>query len=275
MDPSPSPIDNARLGPSKPSFQSQETEDPALSLDEPVCAKQPKPSFQSQETQDPSKEADIQASPSFESQETLDATFPPEVPVEQEAETLALLPVGEQSRVDVTNDDEKLPKEKKDAGFYNPYAAPWQSNLASRRFDRELEVATVQANQARNGPVRTAGPDPQQWYTATSRAAKKPAEKSDIWNDSEPQGPYHEVVRGKARKDLPTHDCPECTAFYNTLIVDSQSMDIRQYCRHRSRYGPPPETPEDFWELDFADELKERRKADAEAALAAAKRKLG
>ncbi|GKY96730.1 hypothetical protein MPSEU_000632500 [Mayamaea pseudoterrestris] len=207
------------------------------------------PSFDSQETEDPTMFSQSQSSIRPKKKEASD---PPQSAQSPSAKA--------------RSDAITVPREATKPST-NPYAKPWQSNLQSRQFDRELITATADANHARTGPAKTVGPAPG-WHTAHRRvAARREKDSTDIWNDSESQEPYHEVVRGKARKDLPTHDCPECTAFYNSLITtESQPMDIRQFCRHRSRFGPPPETPEGFWELDFIDELRAKQANEAKRA---------
>jgi hypothetical protein len=54
----------------------------------------------------------------------------------------------------------------------------------------------------------------------------------------------------------------------------SQTNEPLQYSRHRASFTPP-ETPADFWELDFIDEKRQREKEEAEQASASMERNKG
>ena len=70
---------------------------------------------------------------------------------------------------------------------------------------------------------------------------------------------YQEVVRGKAREELPGHDCPQCQEFWKAVgkdvdILAKSGIKISDLCkehsRHRARFKPP-ETPESYWNLSM------------------------
>eukprot|EP00980_Cylindrotheca_fusiformis_P013645 scaffold3513_cov102-Cylindrotheca_fusiformis.AAC.6 len=75
---------------------------------------------------------------------------------------------------------------------------------------------------------------------------------------------YEQVVRKKDDRDqLQRHDCPDCGQFLRAVMEGRGAEVFEQHAllcdsRHRTRYTPP-ETPEDFWELSFMDEIKARR----------------
>ena len=78
---------------------------------------------------------------------------------------------------------------------------------------------------------------------------------------------YQEVVRGKkAREKLHGYNCECCSGFYDALCAGkgSEHFDreklIQQNSRHRAR-DSPPQTPVDFWEMSFVDEIREREEA--------------
>lgn len=76
----------------------------------------------------------------------------------------------------------------------------------------------------------------------------------------EPGYAYQETVRCKEfRAGLPCQDCYQCQRFYKVLQDTGHDIVVEDAGRHRNRFAPS-ETPEDFWELDFIDELKEQRK---------------
>jgi len=73
---------------------------------------------------------------------------------------------------------------------------------------------------------------------------------------------FKDVVRGEKRRELPGHECEECQKFYSALcdgnsIFDKSDM-LKACSRHRSRFTPDM-TPDDFWEMSFVDEIKERK----------------
>jgi hypothetical protein len=110
-------------------------------------------------------------------------------------------------------------------------------------------------------------------------AAATTTNRSDaLWEESnsQPNYAYKETVRCKTeRQGLPCHDCSDCRKFYEALRkgghefsqpmggVDcngsSNNNPYLQHSRHRARFTPP-ETPVDFWELDFIDEKLQAEK---------------
>ncbi len=80
---------------------------------------------------------------------------------------------------------------------------------------------------------------------------------------------YQEVVRGKkAREALNGYFCEQCNEFADA-VCDHPGGDVfdrkmfTTCSRHRARYSPP-QTPVDFWELDFIDERKAKSAAEKE-----------
>jgi hypothetical protein len=77
--------------------------------------------------------------------------------------------------------------------------------------------------------------------------------------DNEADFKYIEVVRKKSEREaLNGYDCPDCVAFVNAVMSGNGANvfnrdDFLRCSRHRSRHTPP-QTPEDYWELSFADE---------------------
>ena len=103
----------------------------------------------------------------------------------------------------------------------------------------------------------------------------------------EPTYAYQETVRCKAtREGLPCYDCNSCRSFFRVLqktgheltysqqnqlageIPDSKlpmaengnNSVYQKFSRHRALH-PPEDTPADFWELDFIDEIPGRKNA--------------
>jgi len=65
---------------------------------------------------------------------------------------------------------------------------------------------------------------------------------------------YVEVVRKKAdREKLKGFSCAECEKFYkDENLTDSKKKEILNRCsRHRYQDTPPPNTPDEFWEVGF------------------------
>jgi hypothetical protein len=138
----------------------------------------------------------------------------------------------------------------------------WMSNEPARAFMRPDPNRRASAPAPSNSTWQSAQPKQQRCSLPPPPVAARPVNYDALWDDSQSQQPtyaYQERVRSKAeRQRLPTYDCPECRAFYANLN-DSQ-IDPSEYCRHRARH-PPPETPPDFWEVDFIDEVRAREAA--------------
>jgi hypothetical protein len=136
----------------------------------------------------------------------------------------------------------------------NKPSAPWMSNVPNKTFMDDLEKASA----TRRKPAEAQG-----WVSSKVLRPAQKAQSTDIWDDSQDANPsykYQEVVRCKAkRQGLPCHDCPDCQAFYACLRRSghefSQDFGEMEHSRHRARFTPP-ETPADFWEIDFIDEKR-------------------
>ena len=76
-----------------------------------------------------------------------------------------------------------------------------------------------------------------------------------------PSYKYCEVVRKKdERRALPGRVCPECNGFFDAVCDNDvfNKDDFVGLCsRHRSRHTPP-QTPDNFWDLSFIDEKREK-----------------
>ena len=87
-------------------------------------------------------------------------------------------------------------------------------------------------------------------------------DSSDDGSDARDEGSlgykYEEVVRGKdARAALNGYTCPDCGEFFDAMMEGEGANVYKRsefLCcsRHRGRHTPP-QTPQDFWELSFAD----------------------
>ena len=138
----------------------------------------------------------------------------------------------------------------------------WTNTTNSKSFLNHLMRTSGRTN---GDKKRISAP----WVSAsrpTKTANKTSPSLRNIWDDSQDLNPgyqYQEVVRCKAkRQGLPCHDCPDCRAFYDFLHRSghdfSQDVGLMEYSRHRAQFTPP-ETPADFWEIDFTDEKKETK----------------
>ena len=76
-----------------------------------------------------------------------------------------------------------------------------------------------------------------------------------------PSYKYCEVVRKKdERRALPGRVCPECNGFFDTVCnndVFDKNQLVGDISRHRCRHTPP-QTPDNFWDLSFIDEKREK-----------------
>jgi hypothetical protein len=74
---------------------------------------------------------------------------------------------------------------------------------------------------------------------------------------------YEQVIRNQSdRATMQRHDCPDCGQFLDAVLEgDGEKYwsrhDLMCTSRHRTRYTPP-ETPDNFWELSFTDEVRKR-----------------
>eukprot|EP01103_Thecamoeba_quadrilineata_P010680 TRINITY_DN2370_c0_g1_i1.p1 TRINITY_DN2370_c0_g1~~TRINITY_DN2370_c0_g1_i1.p1 ORF type:complete len:336 (+),score=83.05 TRINITY_DN2370_c0_g1_i1:484-1491(+) len=68
---------------------------------------------------------------------------------------------------------------------------------------------------------------------------------------------YYDVVRKKEeRANLPSHECDQCKQFYDAVggNIDRKRM-VDNCSRHKAMFNAP-DTPTDYWELDFPDSPK-------------------
>jgi DNA repair protein endonuclease SAE2/CtIP C-terminus len=142
----------------------------------------------------------------------------------------------------------------------------WVSNQPARAFMKEMDEGVANSSVTANTNIST-------WVSAKRHTNRNPHKKKqvDIWDDEsqQPEYKYHEVVRCKDKRNaLPCYDCPDCREFYEYLRKTGHEFEKFDapidYSRHRSRFTPP-ETPDDFWEIDFIDEKRAADKAATEA----------
>lgn len=80
-------------------------------------------------------------------------------------------------------------------------------------------------------------------------------------DEKEPSYRYNQVTRNKSeRRSMPGRVCPDCKQFFTVVLGKDEDPKkfIHDCSRHRSRYSPEL-TPEGFWELSFADSIKNRQ----------------
>jgi hypothetical protein len=170
--------------------------------------------------------------------------------------------------------------------------ATWISNAPARDFLQSMDEATASAMSAPPKSKEGVGSTGTNWTKSRRRshpiaaAAVTTTHRSDaLWEEesnSQPNYAYKETVRCKAdRQGLPCHDCSDCRKFYEALRKgghefseptgygpyggpegkessksnnnNNNNNSYLQNSRHRARFTPP-ETPVDFWEIDFIDE---------------------
>lgn len=151
--------------------------------------------------------------------------------------------------------------------------ATWTSNAPARNFLQSMDQATIhQGTASAMAAPPKQGSGTTTWTKSRRQSRSNPiattsttTSRSDaLWEEdsnSQPNYAYKETVRCKTvRQGLPCHDCNDCRLFYDALRKSghefSQSEPPNQYLqhsRHRARFTPP-ETPVDFWEIDFIDE---------------------
>ena len=71
---------------------------------------------------------------------------------------------------------------------------------------------------------------------------------------------YQQVIRKKdIRRGLPGHDCEHCRDFINAICCDENDKTkfLNTCSKHKAEFSPD-HTPDGFWELSFADSLRNR-----------------
>ena len=163
----------------------------------------------------------------------------------------------------------------------------WTSNVAARAFVRDTTNPPVK-NKPRTGsevkpdavlsepaasaaaPVsksaRSSMEPPNNPYAHKKSPNDAIASSRLSWSDEEDSPvpyKYQDVVRcQRHRRQLPAHECFDCKRFVDVVCgADGGHVYDRKKLvdcsRHRSR-ASPPSTPDDFWELSFADERQAR-----------------
>lgn len=170
------------------------------------------------------------------------------------------------------------------------HSTTWISNRSARTFLKDLDVTDEAASRAKcsEHPTWEKSRNDQR-MTRRRTYGGADSRKDALWDDEDgvvgcensqkPTFAYQETVRCRAqRQNLPCHDCTECRRFLEILREQghdlSQTNEPLQYSRHRASFTPP-ETPADFWELDFIDEKRQREKEEAEQASASMERNKG
>jgi hypothetical protein len=102
-------------------------------------------------------------------------------------------------------------------------------------------------------------------FDISSKGAEKVVKNDEFANNFR----YEEVVRGKAaREALTGYECVECAAFFDEAVLHGDGAkyydrdELLRCSRHRALHTPP-QTPEDYWELSFMDEKRERLQNEA------------
>ena len=143
-------------------------------------------------------------------------------------------------------------------------AGPGKGPAQGGREEKEKENSAAPARGGQRpapGTRRPAAP-------ATPPGARRPRgagpSPGDAWaipqrGEGAPAFRFREVVRNKeAREHMRGCTCTECAQFIDALYaggaIDSKSQFANLHSRHRYSHTPPPETPEDYWRLSFADE---------------------
>jgi hypothetical protein len=132
----------------------------------------------------------------------------------------------------------------------------WTSTEPAKRFMREMDSESKLCPPVA-APLRTDDGR----SNRTKAAAARPANlKTD---DDEPGYAYQETVRCKIeRAGLPCKECYQCKRFYEVLEETGHDIAVGDVSRHHNRHGSN-DTPTDFWELDFMDEIRvDRKKLD-------------
>lgn len=149
----------------------------------------------------------------------------------------------------------------------------WISNAPARKFVRELDQDSPAAKAAEPELALPSSKKNHGWIHAKKDRRNRSSKGNDdvIWKDDGPHYAYTETVRCKAhRAALPAHDCAECRRALQILRETGHDLSqdpMEAFGRHRAQYAPP-ETPADFWELDFIDERKEEQQKQQETSSA-------
>lgn len=190
---------------------------------------------------------------------------------------------------DVPQQDEGTLKSTKSSVHHDAQPSPVQSSIRSvtpmtqRKFAEENDVNVSKDNRKR--PMMDNDRFESEAFSSQTKEKKKrsklklqrdisvpSSDKSTLKNqkDSLQKNPssfkYKEVVRGKnAREVLKGFDCEQCGGFFNAVLEGKGSdlynrNDLICKCsRHRSKWSPD-KTPQDFWEMSFADSIAARKK---------------
>jgi hypothetical protein len=157
----------------------------------------------------------------------------------------------------------------------------WRSNVMARTFVDEALGPPVKKLMKENpykkttanekvAPMRVSERAPNVSIASMQPPTNKPP--SSTWlktkattknDDEESQSDYKhiEVVRGKKKRAcLPGHSCQDCDPFWAAVCDGNDVFDRKQFqdcSRHRSTFSPE-NTPPNFWELSFRDEVQAR-----------------
>jgi hypothetical protein len=140
----------------------------------------------------------------------------------------------------------------------------WMSSRPAKDFVAEVAARTPSTNRRPTSHLASSSvPSNQQRGTPRENIPasypKPPPQKN-----TNTEEPYCEVVRNKAeRQKLKAFDCAECGKFIDAIMEDDlegvyNRHELMCASRHRHQFTPP-DTPEDFWELSFADSIARRR----------------
>jgi hypothetical protein len=152
----------------------------------------------------------------------------------------------------------------------------WKSNLAARAFlDESLDhfkgPKEPKASNVMNPYKRVKGSsvltsaaintgEPESTISETSTHFKS---ANPLNNESQVDYKYVQVVRGKKKREcLPGHSCQCCDPFWAAVCDDNDVFDRKQFqdmSRHRGAHSPE-NTPPNFWDLSFRDEVLARKR---------------
>lgn len=144
--------------------------------------------------------------------------------------------------------DKKLVTHEKN---FNPYKRPVKNEKPLKETGMEPKTTT------KTDAAATYKFSSSTWLNA------KAAPTSMTKNTMESQVDYKhvEVVRGKKKREcLPGHSCPGCDPFWSAVCDGNDVFDRKQFqdcSRHRAAHSPE-NTPPNFWDLSFRDEVLAR-----------------